>query len=239
MGTFALNAQKLIGAIDAAVLRAQERTSNSMLEYAKKAAPVRKVFDKRFGKRANDLFPTFRFRDISTGKITSLKGDFRQTFRERGTGAFKLVNERAEGFLRAEGRRSLARGLNVEKRNRETGDFRNTGGGVDPVTGRLGGRLRREIALIPSFKASPTRRVAGIISPTPYAIHQEFGTRHHASQPFMRPALHHNERMYVANLKAELASAHNVKRGGRRPSFQLDDPAKVAQFIRFLEGGDQ
>ena len=34
-----------------------------------------------------------------------------------------------------------------------------------------------------------SRIIASVVSPTPYAKYQEFGTRHHAAHPFLRPAL--------------------------------------------------
>ena len=55
--------------------------------------------------------------------------------------------------------------------------------------GSLGGRLRDEIY---ATKAETNGRVmhARVVSPTPYAKYQEFGTRHNPAHPYLRPALH-------------------------------------------------
>jgi len=61
----------------------------------------------------------------------------------------------------------------------------------------IGGRLRGEI-----FSTSPTvsgnRAEAWVISPTEYAKYQEFGTRHNAAHPFLRPAAEESRGEVVA-----------------------------------------
>lgn len=51
----------------------------------------------------------------------------------------------------------------------------------------VGGRLRGEITATPP-RITGSRAEAWVISPTPYAKYQEFGTRHNAAHPFLRPA---------------------------------------------------
>lgn len=51
----------------------------------------------------------------------------------------------------------------------------------------IGGRLRGEITATPP-RITGARAEAWVISPTPYAKYQEFGTRHNAAHPFLRPA---------------------------------------------------
>jgi len=51
----------------------------------------------------------------------------------------------------------------------------------------LTGRLRAEVHAEPAA-GGPTL-IARVVSPTPYAKYQEFGTRHNRAQPYLRPAL--------------------------------------------------
>lgn len=77
---------------------------------------------------------------------------------------------------------------------------------------QLGGRLRREIEAI---HASLDGRVirARVISPTPYAKYQEFGTRHNAAHPYMRPAGHES----VAEIKTDVVvSVARAAKGAAR-----------------------
>lgn len=71
--------------------------------------------------------------------------------------------------------------------------------------GRIGGRLRGEIRM--------TRPVVkgGFIwmtveSPTPYAVHQEFGTRYHRAQPFLRPALYESRNILRSEVQAKVGT---------------------------------
>lgn len=193
--------------INQRVAHAMQVTVTEMLDKAKEFAPVRQVFNrKQAGKQANDLFPTFRLRSKTTGKVTTFTGDFRAVERERGTGTFRLKDRAAEQFLTRSGRRSL------QSLNRDT--FVSVGGknirlgagpgGVDQLSGvghlRLGGRLRREIFAIPPNQDKGGRWQAGIVSPTPYAKFQEDGTRHNKAHPYMRPALHSIRESYRALL---------------------------------------
>jgi HK97 gp10 family phage protein len=54
--------------------------------------------------------------------------------------------------------------------------------------GYLGGRLRDELFTEPA-RVEGSLAIAEVISPTPYAKYQEFGTRHNPAHPFLRPAL--------------------------------------------------
>lgn len=53
----------------------------------------------------------------------------------------------------------------------------------------LGGRLRDEIYATDP-KVSTTKVEGWVISPTPYAKYQEYGTSHNRASPYMRPALY-------------------------------------------------
>ena len=74
---------------------------------------------------------------------------------------------------------------------------------------RIGGRLREEIFSYEPDVSTIGNLVEGyVVSPTPYAIHQEYGTRHHRSHPYMRPAL------YEARGRLRRDVASSISRGG-------------------------
>jgi len=62
----------------------------------------------------------------------------------------------------------------------------------------LTGRLRAEVHAEPA--AGGPVFVARVVSPTPYAKYQEFGTRHNRAQPYLRPALAAQRSAYRARL---------------------------------------
>jgi HK97 gp10 family phage protein len=78
--------------------------------------------------------------------------------------------------------------------------------------GRIGGRLRGEI-----FIEGPVRDGNHIwfyvVSPTPYARYQEFGTRHHRAQPFLRPALYESRVVLRFEVRRAVMPAF-AQRGG-------------------------
>lgn len=71
--------------------------------------------------------------------------------------------------------------------------------------GSLGGRLQAEI-----YSTGATidgSRIGGsVISPTPYAKYQEFGTRHNPAHPYLRPALEENRGRTIARIANALSS---------------------------------
>lgn len=70
----------------------------------------------------------------------------------------------------------------------------------------IGGRLRGEIyATTPSM--SDGRAEAWVISPTEYAKYQEFGTRHNAAHPFLRPAAEESRGDVVSRIAAAVKEA--------------------------------
>jgi HK97 gp10 family phage protein len=74
----------------------------------------------------------------------------------------------------------------------------------------IGGRLRGQI-----YSTSPT--VSGqfaeawVISPTEYAKYQEFGTRHNAAHPFLRPARDESRPEVIAAIAAAVKEASRTK----------------------------
>lgn len=70
----------------------------------------------------------------------------------------------------------------------------------------IGGRLRREIfATAPEISGAMAE--AWVIAPTPYAKYQEFGTRHNAAHPFLRPALDESREEIVSRIAAAVREA--------------------------------
>ena len=76
--------------------------------------------------------------------------------------------------------------------------------------GDVGGRLRDEIYATDAM-VEGNRVSVRVISPTPYAKYQEFGTRHNAAHPFLRPALEESR----ANVVGQISAA--IGRGIRAP----------------------
>lgn len=82
----------------------------------------------------------------------------------------------------------------------------------------IGGRLRGEIAA-----TAPTvtgrRAEAWVISPTPYAKYQEFGTRHNAAHPFLRPAAEESREDIVSRIAAAVREASRT--GGSHMDIEI------------------
>jgi len=76
----------------------------------------------------------------------------------------------------------------------------------------VGGRLRGEIhATAPTLAGS--RAEAWVISPTRYAKYQEFGTRHNAAHPFLRPAAAESRGEIVSRIAAAVTEAARTGTG--------------------------
>jgi HK97 gp10 family phage protein len=76
----------------------------------------------------------------------------------------------------------------------------------------VGGRLRGEIRAIPATLAG-SRAEAWVISPTRYAKYQEFGTRHNAAHPFLRPAAAESRAEVVSRIAAAVTEAARTGSG--------------------------
>jgi len=145
--------------------------------------PVKVVTSRRNAKHA--LIPTLRIEGIRT------RADFRRVSPRNPR---ELALSEAEGALSGRGRYEVRSGRALTK------------------SGRVGGTLRREIRTIPASAGQHPYLHAAVISPTPYAKYVEFGTRHAAAQPFLRPAL----AMVKGDFKKEMRRAlNNVGRYGR------------------------
>jgi len=89
-------------------------------------------------------------------------------------------------------------------------DYMSKIGAVSRMT--VGGRLRGEIfatRAVPKGK----RAEAWVVSPTGYAKFMEFGTRHNAAHPYLRPALFESRETIVSLVKAAVAEAARTSGG--------------------------
>lgn len=77
---------------------------------------------------------------------------------------------------------------------------------------QIGGRLRGEIHTTTPM-VSGYRSEVWVISPTRYAKYQEFGTRHNAAHPFMRPAAAESRRSVVGRISTAVKSASRTSAG--------------------------
>lgn len=124
---------------------------------------------------ARKIFAEQRARGF--GKNQRLEEDFERSAPVRGGREIRggrLTSKRAQASLSARGRAELRSGR---------ANFTDSAG----VT-TLGGRLRKEIGIArPTLQGTIIK--GSVVSPTPYARFQEFGTRHNKATPYMRPAV--------------------------------------------------
>lgn len=78
---------------------------------------------------------------------------------------------------------------------------------------QVGGRLKGEIRAIPG-RVEGRLVVSEVISPTPYAKHQEFGNRHNPAHPYMRPAAAESRPVVASEVRAGLLAAAREAAGG-------------------------
>ena len=71
--------------------------------------------------------------------------------------------------------------------------------------GMLGGTLRDEISVVPATVG--VRSMSQVVSPTPYAKFQEFGTRHNPAHPYMRPAADESSQEVVSIIRDLVGTA--------------------------------
>jgi HK97 gp10 family phage protein len=152
----------------------------------------------RFSGHNNSLFPVFQ------------KGGYRIT------GDFRSAAPLTEAIKQRKGKNQTL----VEGKTRKLGRSRAelasgrvkmlSGRGRYEVTsrrglhkGRIGGRLQDELRVTDPVKHGDVVWMY-VESPTPYAVHQEFGTSRHRAQPFLRPALYESRNVLRTEVRKSL-----------------------------------
>lgn len=167
------------------------------------------TYASRFSGHANTLFPVLR--DTVGTKVT---GDLR---RWGGTPEFiqqmkgkpsRLVSKRIlpVKMMNAAGR--------YEYNDKSVGNLPRA-----LFRGRIGGRLRGEI-VVEGPEASMNEYWMYVVSPTPYAEPQEFGSAHNKAHPYLRPALYESRNVLRQEIRKSFKSPTSdaVYRGDNRPS---------------------
>lgn len=161
-----------------------------------------KNYGSRFTGHANSLFPVFR-----TQNNQRIAGDFRKV-KQRG-GTFNAVVQRGQGQPTVQTRTARWRDNQLSSRGRY--EFKTKRG---LHKGRIGGRLRDEIRITGPMKRGGTTWMY-VESPTPYAIHQEYGTKRHRAQPFLRPALYESRNVLRIEMRKALTGHQQSVAGPR------------------------
>ena len=205
-----LNWANLEATVKTGALAGLNRAAALVEERAKQHAPVRHLFEG--GSRK------VRFKTM--GEIKSDR-DMRKVL---GLGRERVAAPRTR--LRSRRGMGKAKTSTLDTANANVPVFRiRTAGGLTPAAtmrlhrrggyevksgradhnGMVGGRLRDEIEALPAT-GGPSRFEAMVVSPTPYAKYQEFGTGHNAAHPYLRPALHESRRDLSSLVKAGVRS---------------------------------
>jgi len=199
------------------VTEALDMGANVVLERARHKAPIRKVFaggrriiryksiseveaDRQLRKTLG-LGPEFA---APPGQQRPGRGKYNRFARtvERGNLAnvpFRPLERR----LTRGGRNLAIRSLEARLSRRGRYELRS---GRAAHKGYLGGRLRDEM-YVESARVEGQKIISEVISPTPYAKYQEFGTRHHPAHPFLRPALHESRSEIVSGVSRAVGEA--------------------------------
>jgi HK97 gp10 family phage protein len=139
---------------------------------------------------------------------------------EYSRGRDRLFDRAAEKKLTSQGRWELktGRAISFGQSAKAQGEYHSKHNAEDPIgrqrksdspepgsEGQLGGSLRRSIDLRDdSTGDKPKASIVAGGEDAPYARFVEFGTRHAAAQPFLRPALKHVEDPYRTMMREEL-----------------------------------
>ena len=100
-----------------------------------------------------------------------------------------LRKESVEGMLNPQGRAELKRHANLLASGRDPRSANSAFHTTSAGRVELGGRLRDEIYRTSARDTG--KSISGwVVSPTPYAKYQEYGTSRHRPQPYMRPMLY-------------------------------------------------
>jgi HK97 gp10 family phage protein len=200
------------GAFEAAVIGAAmaslEASGRQVASLAKQKAPVRKIFTAEVGLKQIRLA---RLSDevLSRKIVTGYKVRFPHHLSSRRLGVVETQELTRRGEYEVKSGRA---------------DFRAPHG----ATG-VGGRLRGEIYATPARLEGRVVTVE-VISPTSYAKYQEFGTRHNAAHPYMRPAMAESRSAIQADLKRSTTAAAQraIKEVTGRATVKIVLKAKVS-----------
>jgi hypothetical protein len=151
--------------------------------------------------RSLDPYPHFMEREQATGRV--------RNYNEPGESPMRLINP-ATQQLTARGRWEIKNGRAKQEALRDSSldEPEGTPGAFQQYlegTGifRIGGRLRETIYVkFPRMEGDVL--VGYVVSPVPYALFQEFGTRHNRAQPYMRPALYEVQSSFRAHVAAAI-----------------------------------
>lgn len=213
----------LESSVKTAAVAALNRGAAIVEERAKAHAPVRKIFEG--GSR------TVRFKTMA-----DVKAD-REIRRRVGLGREYVAAPRTR--LRSRRGMGKAKTSTIDTANANVPVFRirGTEGLATPVAtmrlsrrgryevasrradhnGFVGGRLRDEITAV-GASGEGSHFEARVISPTPYAKYQEFGTQHNAAHPYLRPALRESRSEVVTIMRQAVRGAIR----GRKAKVQVD-----------------
>lgn len=207
--------------VESGLVSALERTASHIVVLAKNRAPVRHVFGggTRPAVRLKSISEVMADRGLRAAMGLGPEHTFQRGSRVRPATVAVHLDPANHPFVASE-RHGVApflagmpgghlRDSSAEERLDRRGRYE-LGSGRANRRGYLGGRLRGEIfATPPAVEGSLIS--AQIISPTPYAKYQEFGTRHNAAHPFLRPALQEGTPAFIANVARAIDEA--VKSG--------------------------
>jgi len=207
-----IRAQDVMGAVLDALVGSTNRGLIRIQTRAKELAPVRKVFGDRGAYRtrfrtADEISSDRSIRQqLGLGpeelyKNRQVVSRVPQKLNDREVaGPGRLRSRQAQTQLDRRGRYELKTGRAIFEQ------FNGPRVAGTQGTQQLGGRLRDEIHVEPASVQG--HRVSGrVVSPTPYAKYQEFGTHHNPAHPYLRPAGHESVQKIAADARRSAADA--------------------------------
>ncbi len=198
--------------VKVAALAGLNRGASLVEERAKAHAPVRRIFEGgsrtvRFKSMAEVKADREIRRRVGLGREYVAAPRTRLRSR-RGMGKAKVSTVTSTNanvpVFRVRGTSGLAVPVATMRLSRQ-GRYEVASGRADH-NGLVGGRLRDEITAV-GASGEGSFFTARVISPTPYAKYQEFGTQHNAAHPFLRPALRESRAEVVAGMRSAIRAA--------------------------------
>lgn len=214
-----LNWAALEADIKAVAIASLNRGASLVEERAKARAPVRRIFE---GGTRTVRFKTMEEvradreirRRVGLGREYVAAPRTRLRSR-RGMGKAKIATVSTANanvpVFRIRGSDGLATPVATMRLSR-AGRYEVNSGRADH-NGLVGGRLRDEITAV-GASGEGSFFEARVISPTPYAKYQEFGTRHNAAHPYLRPALRESRPQVVADMRSAIRTVIRKHKAG-------------------------